>query len=111
MTNRIDRLTRIRTARRRAQAEACARSVLARLAGLGAKVVITGSLADGRFARHSDVDFLVLDSGGLSDGRLLCEVEDAMGGLPFDLLWIDRLRPEVAATMLEKAHAGVVRQA
>jgi predicted nucleotidyltransferase len=109
--SRIERIRAERTEKYRAEALARAASVCAALDRLGGRAAVTGSLADGRFALHSDIDFLVLDTGGISDGRILRAVEEEIGDLPFDLLWLDRLRPEIAADMLEKARAGPLRPA
>lgn len=105
--SRIERLMASRVAERRVEATGRAEAACSRLRALGVDVVVTGSLADGSFAVHSDVDLLVLDEAGISAGRILREVEDAMDGFPFDLVWLAHLRPEVAATMLEKAFGCV----
>jgi predicted nucleotidyltransferase len=51
--------------------------VIERLAGAGAEAAVIGSLARGRFRAHSDVAFLVLDPGPLTDGEIIGIVETA----------------------------------
>lgn len=81
-----------RLALRRVEASARAQSVLQALAKRGIQARIIGSLADGRFALHSDVDFLITH---LPDPRLRYaiegDVEDIMGPIPFDVVYQDEV--------------------
>jgi predicted nucleotidyltransferase len=67
------------------------------------RVLVFGSLARGDFDPHSDVDLLVVDCP--PDRRYAIEgrVEDLMGGLPFDVCYLDELRPDRAAAALAEA--------
>lgn len=75
------------TERRRLAVER-ARKVLDQLAERGVEAAVVGSLARGDFGRHSDVDFLVLSTGGLEDPYLVDDwVADIMGEMPFDVIY------------------------
>jgi predicted nucleotidyltransferase len=94
----MERTIRERTEARRAIAADCARLALQGLnrAGIDARVV--GSLATGKFAAHSDVDFLVGSPVATPDRRALVEriVADCMrrSGLPYDVIYASDLTPE-----------------
>ena len=81
-----------RLALRRVEASTRAQSVLQFLTKRGIQARIIGSLADGRFALHSDVDFLITH---LPDPRLRYaiegDVEDIMGPIPFDVVYQDEV--------------------
>lgn len=88
---------------RQARAESVAARAVARLAAHGVRAVVTGSLADGRFKEHSDVDLLVLDDGGLDMAEIVCIADEDAEGLPIDVVLARTARPTVLKTMLEKA--------
>lgn len=80
--------------RRRVAAQRAVRG-LDRLRALGVDARVTGSLAQGRFHPHSDVDFLILSLPDESMRyRIETEVERIMEGLPFDVVYLDEVQPE-----------------
>lgn len=88
-------LEALREARRQARersALAAAAEVLRRLRGRGVRVAVFGSLANGRFGLHSDVDFLVLECPPALRYRIETDVETCMQGLPFDVAYADEMR-------------------
>jgi predicted nucleotidyltransferase len=108
VTLALDRLSRRAGARARA-AWARAATVLARLAELGVEAKVVGSLARGDFAAHSDVDFLVVSCPRSLKYRIEAEVEDLMGGLPFQCLYLDEARPAYRDELLAEARDAPAR--
>jgi predicted nucleotidyltransferase len=83
--------------------------VLASLAALreaGVIVEVVGSFAQGRFRSTSDVDFLVLDPGRVSEGKVHDLLAGHLRSAPFDLIFADRLPPGSADLMLAHARAA-----
>jgi predicted nucleotidyltransferase len=64
------------------------------LAERGITVLVTGSLAKGGFGITSDVDFLVTDCPKALKYTIEADVEDCMGPIPFDVIYLDEIRPE-----------------
>ena len=60
---------------------------------MGVRVVVTGSLARGTFGIHSDIDLLVTSCPRRLKYAIEGTIEDALGGLPFDVVYIDELPP------------------
>ena len=94
-----------RAERRRRVAVDRALQALDRLRARGVEARVTGSLAQGRFGTHSDVDLLILE---LPDEalryRIETDVEAVMGDIPFDVIYLDELQPPtLRQRMLEKA--------
>lgn len=87
---RIDALIRGRTEERRIAAEACVGRILNEAGDRGIRISVVGSLGNGRFRVHSDVDLLV---HGRTDPARRATVErlvaDGMrgSGLPYDLIF------------------------
>lgn len=83
-------------ARRRALREKAARHraacVLWALRKKGVRAAITGSLSDGRFRGHSDVDFLVKQCPRDLKYTIEADMEDLMMGMPFDVIYLDEVR-------------------
>jgi predicted nucleotidyltransferase len=96
-------LTARRTAERERLAWARAALVIERLGALGIEARVVGSLARGDFRLHSDVDFLILACPPELKYRIEALVEDLMEGLPFDCIYLDEVRPERRARLLEEA--------
>ena len=69
------------------------------LAEKGVVAEVIGSLASGRFRLHSDVDFLICDAAGLSDGALFNILTDHVRSARVDMLFADRLSDESLAIM------------
>ncbi len=64
---------------------------------------ITGSLAREKFGPHSDVDFLITSCPRHLKYAIEGVVEDAMGGLPIDVIYLDELPAWKAARFLKGA--------
>lgn len=87
----------------RSRAIAGARAATAALDELGVRAVVTGSLARGRFNMYSDVDLLVTSCPHRLKYRIESIVEDILGGMPFDVIYLDELAPWKAARFMEGA--------
>lgn len=90
---------------RRARAIEAARAALDALAALGVEAVVTGSLARGGFGPWSDIDILVTACPRPLKYAIESVVEDAVAGLPFDVVYLD----EIPAWKLPRFTAGVLR--
>jgi hypothetical protein len=86
-----DNLRRIAIARALAACES--------LSAMGVVAKITGSLATGHFRAGSDVDFLIADYPPSLKYRIEGVVEDCLGGIPFDVIYLD----EIPARKLARA--------
>lgn len=95
----VDSLLAARAAARRAQAERATALILERLAELGVTAELVGSLRDGGFRAHSDIDVLVLDRGGLGMGRILSEAELLSPTVPVDVIFAEVMDPGRIAVM------------
>jgi predicted nucleotidyltransferase len=73
------------------RAVAAARSAADALSVLGVAVLVTGSLARGRFGPHSDIDFLVTSCP--RDRKYAIEgiIEDRLDGFRFDVVYLDEI--------------------
>lgn len=89
----LDRLLARRAAHRLAAVLPEAMATLAALSAAGSNVALVGSLARGTFGLNSDVDFLIVDRGPLSDTQIFNIVCDHLKAAPFDLVFADRLSP------------------
>jgi predicted nucleotidyltransferase len=88
-------LDALRESRRRARertARAAAIEVLRCLRRRGVRAGVFGSLAEGRFDLHSDVDFIVTGCPPALRYRIEADVEDRMRGIPFDVAYADEMR-------------------
>jgi len=88
----------------RARAVEGARRVAAELGRRGVEVVVTGSLARGRFDLNSDVDFVVLKCPRNLKYAIEGIVEDELRGIPFDVVY----REEIPSSRLERFMEGAV---
>lgn len=79
------------------------RVAVADLARLGVRAVVTGSLARGGFGAGSDVDLLVTECPRHLKYAIEAVVEDALGGIRFDVVYLDELPPWKAARFTEGA--------
>jgi predicted nucleotidyltransferase len=84
-------------------AVAGAQAAIAALAELGVRAVVTGSLARGRFGMHSDVDLLVTFCPRHLKYAIEGSVEDALHGMPFDVVYLDELPSWKAVRFTEGA--------
>lgn len=78
--------------RRQKHALAQGKAAIAELRKIGVKAELIGSVVWGQFHASSDVDFLIVDDGGVSDGVIYDKVASKLEN-PFDLVFLDRLRP------------------
>ena len=78
-------------------AVAGARAAVAALGRLDVQALVTGSLARGTFGSQSDVDLLVTACPRQLKYAIQAVVEDALGGFPFDVVYLDELPPWRAA--------------
>ena len=76
---------------RRRRAVAGAKAVVVALAELGVSALVTGSLARGGFGVHSDVDLLVTACPRALKYAIEGIVEDCLGGMAFDVVYLDEL--------------------
>lgn len=80
------------------------------LAGLGVRVIVTGSLARDKFGMHSDVDLLVTECPRYLKYAIEGIVEDQLDGLPFDVVYLDEVPSwKLASFTKEAVHASVLR--
>lgn len=75
----------------RSRAVAAAKQAEDALAQLGARVMVTGSLARDDFGVHSDIDLLVTSCPRSLKYTLEAKVEDILMDIPFDLVYLDEL--------------------
>jgi len=75
----------------RGRAVVLARSATDALAKLGVTVLVTGSLARGRFAPHSDIDFLITSCPRHRKYTIEGVIEDVLEGIPFDVVYLDEI--------------------
>jgi predicted nucleotidyltransferase len=86
-----------------AAARSAARRAIERLRERGVAARLVGSLARGDPLPHSDIDLLVVSCPpGLRYG-IEGIVEEALGGRPFDVLYLDEVPPERQARLLAEA--------
>ena len=76
---------------RHARAIAGARSAAVALEKLGVAVLVTGSLADGRFGPHSDVDLLITRCPRDLKYAIEGIVEHCLGDVSFDVVYLDEV--------------------
>ncbi len=96
-----------KTEKRRRLALARARKVCEYLIGLGARdaFVIGSVLYPDQFHPHSDVDFVVVGLPELYMYRVEGRIEEILGGIPFDLIYLDTLPQEQRDLILQKGRA------
>lgn len=86
-----DQVTNMSTDARTARARQVARKVTAILAAKGVNVKVVGSLAEGRFGPHSDIDFLVVECPRELKYRIEGDIEDAAIEFRFDAVYLDEI--------------------
>ena len=87
----------------RAAAVAGAKKAITELERRHVKALVTGSLADDSFSLHSDVDFLILECPRRMKYALEGIIEDALGKIPFDVIYLDEVAPRKIRSFREKA--------
>lgn len=95
--SRYEHLLKRRARTRRVAALACAGRALDALNALGVKARLIGSLAadPSKFRSDSDIDILVEDRNGIEPATLFLETEKQIDGLPFDLLFLETVPPDM----------------
>jgi predicted nucleotidyltransferase len=76
-----------------------AEKVMDMMAKLGVEAKLVGSLATGRFAPGSDVDFLILTCPQKLKYTLEAKVENLMGDIGFDVVYADETPAHVLRKM------------
>jgi predicted nucleotidyltransferase len=84
---RLQALYARRAAERRAEAVPRATAALEALAVRGVDAGVIGSLVRDRMRDYSDIDFLILDTAGLSWNEIVKTVEDKVRRLPIDVIF------------------------
>jgi predicted nucleotidyltransferase len=87
----------------RAAAITGARQAIAALERKHVKALVTGSLADNSFDLHSDVDILITQCPREMKYAIEAIVEDALGTIPFDVIYLDEIAPRKLRSFTEKA--------
>ncbi len=96
--------------KRRVKAVIAAQAATSALAILGVQAVVTGSLARGMFGPYSDIDILVTECPRHLKYAIEGIVEDHLGGIPFDLVYLDEVPQWKLARFTEGAvHASQLR--
>jgi predicted nucleotidyltransferase len=91
---------------RRLQAIERARQASAMLAERDITVKIIGSLAKGRFGRHSDVDFLFVSCPRKYKYAIEAKIEDIFKDIPFDVVYLEEI-PEDRLDLFTKGAIDV----
>lgn len=98
---RLDELLSLRAQERRKAVTPQVDATLAALRAAGVQVEVFGSYARGEFRVNSDVDFLVLDKGPMTQTQVFGVVYDHLSLAKFDLVFADRTQPQTVALMRE----------
>ena len=89
----LEEILAARTRARTEKARSRALRALQALERLGVDARLVGSLARGEHRLHSDVDILILRCPDELRYRIESIVEDELGGLPFDVVYLDEVVP------------------
>jgi predicted nucleotidyltransferase len=89
---------------RRRRAVAGARAVVDMLKARDISALVIGSLAEGRFGPHSDIDFLLTSCPRKYKYAIEAKVEDVLGDLPFDVVYLE----EIPKDRLERFTSGAI---
>ncbi len=95
----LDDLLARRAADRRRVVEPQVRAALAALQSAGVEAELIGSYARGEFRLGSDVDFLVIYRGPMSEAEIFAMICDHLKAASFDLVFADRLAPATIELM------------
>ena len=98
---RLDHLLSLRAQERLKAVTPQVDATLAALRAAGAQVEVFGSYARGEFRVNSDVDFLVLDMGPMTQTQVFGIVYDHLSLARFDLVFADHTQPQTIALMRE----------
>ena len=103
MMSRIESLRQNQLSARRAAATRAASLALKHLHERGVEASLIGSLKSGSFDFHSDVDILVTECPAHLIYAVEAELEDIMGGISFDVVYLNLLAEEKRARWLSHA--------
>ena len=98
---RLDQLLSLRAQERLKAVTPQVDATLAALRAAGVQVEVFGSYARGEFRVNSDVDFLVLDQGPMTQTQVFRIVFDHLSLARFDLVFADPTQPQTVALMRE----------
>ena len=101
--SRIESLRQNQLSARRAAATKGASLALKHLHERGVEASLIGSLKSGSFDVHSDVDILVTECPAHLIYAVEAELEDIMGGISFDVVYLNLLAEEKRARWLSHA--------
>lgn len=99
----VERLALDQASERRGLAISRARQACAALAGMSVDARVIGSLASGRFEHSSDIDFLIVECPRHLKYEIEGVVEDCLGGLPFDVIYLDEIPAHKLVRFTEEA--------
>ena len=103
MPSRIEHLRAEQLSAKTEAATQAAALALERLSARGIEASLVGSLKNGRFGLHSDIDILVTKCPKHLVYTVEAELEDIMNGLPFDVVYLDLLPQEQRESWLQHA--------
>jgi predicted nucleotidyltransferase len=103
MPSRIESLRADQLRAKNAASSLAASRALERLRARGIEASLVGSLKTGKFGLDSDIDILVTKCPSSLIYTVEAELEDVMGGLPFDVVYLELLPEEQRAKWLEHA--------
>jgi predicted nucleotidyltransferase len=89
---------------RRRRAIARARAAVDMMKEKGISALLIGSLAKGTFGPDSDIDFLLTSCPRQYKYAIEAEVEDILGDLPFDVVYLE----EIPAGRVERFTSGAI---
>jgi predicted nucleotidyltransferase len=105
-SKRSDAVSRfLRALRERLELQPKAAAALDELRRQGVRAEVVGSFAWGGYSEGSDVDFLVLDAGKLSDGRIYEIVSRHLGKKRFDVVHQSQMSSRPGAFMARQREA------
>jgi predicted nucleotidyltransferase len=104
MTSRIESLRQDQLNARLAAANKAASLALQHLRERGIEASLIGSLKSGGFGFHSDIDILVTECPVHLIYAVEAELEDIMGGISFDVVYLKLLAEEKRERWLSHAH-------
>ena len=92
-TTRIEAIFARHAEARRQKALPEVRRALAELHARGVEVGVVGSLANGTFIKHSDVDFMIKDFGDMTESAAVRVIFDCVRSVPVDVVLMRRVTP------------------
>ena len=70
----------------------------------GVVAYLVGSMARRDVHGHSDLDVLVFDTAGLTQGKIRCLIEDCAGDIAVEVVFAEDLRDHTVQRMLSEAN-------